>query len=479
MRQPREDMGTSLEALPPDEPEGHLGLWWPPSVPYSSNEPLIEIKNNEKSSTDGPILSGVKSDIQKASAKTSLSSASLANDQVYERALTPSQFRLAYLSAIPSKSDTTYPIHLSFDIFEDNHRPDYDAVSYAWGGEDNNRDHNSPIYIGEYWDILHATRNCWAVLRYLRPWKGTRFIWLDFVCINQRDTEEKVQQIRKMGQIYSQCSQVFLWLGEDAVCHDQVALPSRRPLEDLEDIHTILLRNYFTRVWVIQELVLSRRISMPYVSTVYEASPQSLGHMEKTLATSRAPWLKLATQGSSHNLSWTEVMRLTSQSKSSDVRDGLYGILGLWPSDSNLPFPSYAISYQHMMTGLFAWSLTCERDLRILYAARGVSFSGFEDASPSWAPPLRNHNVWEWLVEGSSLDQIHYYKSLTLEGWSETEGPDPEFVDELTDSDGRPWDFQINIDRDNGRLSLWTTNIRATRSDCWKVKNYKPAKRIL
>ncbi|KAF4914085.1 Heterokaryon incompatibility protein 6, OR allele [Colletotrichum fructicola] len=346
MRHPREDMGTSLQALPPDEPEGHLGLWWPPSVPYSSNDPPIEVENNTKNGTDGLTLSEVKSGIQdhKASAKPSRSSKSLENDQIYERALTPSEFRLACLSAIPSKSDTTYPIHLSFDIFEDDHRPDYDAVSYAWGGEANNRDHNSVIYIGDYWDILHATRNCWAVLRYLRPWKGTRFIWLDFVCINQRDTEEKVQQIRKMGQIYSQCSQVFLWLGEDAVGHDQAALPSRRPLEDLEDIHTILSRNYFTRVWVIQELVLSRRISMPYVDTVYEASPQSLRHMEQTLAASPAPWLKIATQGSSHNLSWSEVMSLTSKSKSSDIRDGLYGILGLWPSGDHLPLPSYAIS---------------------------------------------------------------------------------------------------------------------------------------
>lgn len=279
-----------------------------------------------------------------------------------------------------------------------------------------------------------------------------------------------------MGQIYSQCDQVFLWLGEDAVCHDQVTLPSRRPLEDLEDIHTILSRNYFTRIWVIQELVLSRRIRMPYVNTVYEAPPQSLGHMEQMLATSPAPWLELATQGSSHNLPWTEVMRLTSHSKSTDVRDALYGILGLWPSDSGLPLPSYAISYQHMMIGLFAWSLTYERNLSILYAARGVSLAGFEDASPSWAPSLRNHNLWECLVEGSSLDQIDDYSSLKLADWSKTRGGDPYFIKELPDSDGRPWDFQITIDRDNGRLSLWTTKIRDTRSDCWKVKDYKPAK---
>lgn len=52
----------------------------------------------------------------------------------------PNEFRLACISAMPSKSYTTYPIHLSFEVFEDDHYPDYDTVSYAWGSEDNNRD---------------------------------------------------------------------------------------------------------------------------------------------------------------------------------------------------------------------------------------------------------------------------------------------------------------------------------------------------
>lgn len=275
-----------------------------------------------------------------------------------------------------------------------------------------------------------------------------------------------------MGQIYSQCSQVFLWLGEDAVGHDQAALPSRRPLEDLEDIHTILSRNYFTRVWVIQELVLSRRISMPYVDTVYEASPQSLRHMEQTLAASPAPWLKIATQGSSHNLSWSEVMSLTSKSKSSDIRDGLYGILGLWPSGDHLPLPSYAISYQHMIIGLAAWSLTYEHNLDILYAARGVSLAELDDASPSWAPPVQNYDAWQRMVEGSALNKVQYDNMQRIEA-----GTNSHRITGLLASHGCPWDFQIVIDPDSGGLLLWTTKIKETQSGNWWVKEYRDSSR--
>lgn len=71
---------------------------------------------------------------------------------------------------------------------------------------------------------------------------------------------------------------------------------------------------------------------MPYGSNVFEVYPQSLENMAENLTTSPAPWLNLATRGLSHNHSWTEVMRMTSQSKCSDARDSLYGVLGLWAS---------------------------------------------------------------------------------------------------------------------------------------------------
>ena len=40
-------------------------------------------------------------------------------------------------------------------------------------------------------------------------------IWIDAVCINQSDLEERSQQVTMMRQIYSKATTVLIWLGED------------------------------------------------------------------------------------------------------------------------------------------------------------------------------------------------------------------------------------------------------------------------
>ena len=41
-------------------------------------------------------------------------------------------------------------------------------------------------------------------------------IWIDAICINQSNNEEKSQQVAMMGEIYSGAAEVLVWLGEDA-----------------------------------------------------------------------------------------------------------------------------------------------------------------------------------------------------------------------------------------------------------------------
>ena len=44
---------------------------------------------------------------------------------------------------------------------------------------------------------------------------GSRIIWVDAVCINQADPEEKTLQVTMMNLIYSRAEEVMIWLGED------------------------------------------------------------------------------------------------------------------------------------------------------------------------------------------------------------------------------------------------------------------------
>jgi hypothetical protein len=69
----------------------------------------------------------------------------------------------------------------------------YDALSYVWGDLDNPQS----IYIGEH--DLPVTENLHAGLSHLRNFSLERIIWIDAICTNQENTEEKEQQIQFMA----------------------------------------------------------------------------------------------------------------------------------------------------------------------------------------------------------------------------------------------------------------------------------------
>ncbi|RSL63377.1 hypothetical protein CEP53_004424 [Fusarium sp. AF-6] len=123
------------------------------------------------------------------------------------------------------------------ETYSDREFPEYEAVSYTWGGEDGDATLRHPVYVGEYWDILLQTRNCCAMLRYLQPLQGERTLWVDAICINQKDTRERGEQVAKMGQIYSQCLQVVLWLGDDIAVKTPKRFPTRHRFHELQSLH--------------------------------------------------------------------------------------------------------------------------------------------------------------------------------------------------------------------------------------------------
>jgi hypothetical protein len=86
--------------------------------------------------------------------------------------------------------------------------PPYQALSYCWGS----RDPPEHITLGR--KRLRITTNCAAALRRLRYRFKARMLWIDAICIDQASDDEKAMQIPIMGDIYSQASQVVVWLGE-------------------------------------------------------------------------------------------------------------------------------------------------------------------------------------------------------------------------------------------------------------------------
>lgn len=64
---------------------------------------------------------------------------------------------------------------------------------------------------------LSVSSSVTAALRRLRHEKHELAIWIDQICINQHDVDERDEQIRFMAEIYSSAAQVHVWLGEGDV----------------------------------------------------------------------------------------------------------------------------------------------------------------------------------------------------------------------------------------------------------------------
>jgi hypothetical protein len=64
---------------------------------------------------------------------------------------------------------------------------------------------------------------------------GTRYLWVDAICINQLDMVEKTEQVRLMAHIYNQALLVIGWLGEKE-CATEEGLKLMKRLQDTLDL---------------------------------------------------------------------------------------------------------------------------------------------------------------------------------------------------------------------------------------------------
>ncbi|KAH7012701.1 heterokaryon incompatibility, partial [Microdochium trichocladiopsis] len=84
----------------------------------------------------------------------------------------------------------------------------YEALSYTWGATEGIQ---RAITVDN--GKIQVTPNLHTALCHLRTDKP-RLLWIDALCINQNDQEEKAQQIALMGNIYRKAEQVVAFLGE-------------------------------------------------------------------------------------------------------------------------------------------------------------------------------------------------------------------------------------------------------------------------
>ncbi|KAK3386641.1 heterokaryon incompatibility protein-domain-containing protein [Podospora didyma] len=113
------------------------------------------------------------------------------------------------LHLLPGRWTESICCRLQTCSLDDSHS--FDALSYVWG----NAHDTAPIDVGG--SSFQATKNLIAALRRLRSSVEPRALWVDAICINQRDNSEKTQQVQLMARIYETARSVHVFLGESGI----------------------------------------------------------------------------------------------------------------------------------------------------------------------------------------------------------------------------------------------------------------------
>jgi hypothetical protein len=246
-------------------------------------------------------------------------------------------------------------------VLEDN--VPFEALSYTWGDP-------TPIAsIQLDGSQLPLAVNLESALKCLRYTNMSRLIWIDALCIDQQNIPERQSQVLLMGKIYGACTGVMIWLGDDVPVNDSAFALMRllsetttRPdyapgypyfmdqvtasgisLENQMDWSTLdhlFWSAWFTRVWIIQELVLAKK------AIVYFDS-QCITWEEFHRAANCASSIKLAGWDaispervlnlgflydqlkSSIKPDLLSLLRSTRFSLATDPHDKIYGLLGI------------------------------------------------------------------------------------------------------------------------------------------------------
>lgn len=190
---------------------------------------------------------------------------------------------------------------LRFIDLDDPDRPEFSALSYTWGGyngvEADDTEALESLYTNTIvcdGQLLRVTENAHRALCELR-WRGrAHLFWVDAVCINQDDVEERNSQVALMGQIYASAVRAMVWLGDDDKAAEDVfnlavRVVSRKDNDDrlidvprmdqeielqrffsldpteatvkaLLSVVVFFARPWFQRLWVVQEAVMAKNL---------------------------------------------------------------------------------------------------------------------------------------------------------------------------------------------------------------------------
>ncbi|KAJ4393771.1 hypothetical protein N0V93_002986 [Gnomoniopsis smithogilvyi] len=216
------------------------------------------------------------------------------------RGLDHKRFEIRVLTLLPA-STCTDPIKCSLSHVSLDDDIQFEALSYVWGPPNPRYD---IVVDGASFTV---TTNLHEALKALRRGKKPRVLWVDAICINQDDDDEKAYQVPLMGRLYTEAPRTIIWFGASNENVDALITwlnihgPERKLLSGLKHgaknlvlsekaertrdlmmlkaahgFFDILTTRYWYRMWTFQEFLLPKDDPLCYCGT-HEFHMEALG----------------------------------------------------------------------------------------------------------------------------------------------------------------------------------------------------------
>ncbi|KAF2033553.1 HET-domain-containing protein, partial [Setomelanomma holmii] len=220
-------------------------------------------------------------------------------------------------------------IHCDIACYDLDHAPPFTTLSYMWGSP-------PPTH------TILVDYRCFEIRKrlylFLSDFCGQdEYLWVDQLCIDQENATERSHQVRLMSEIYKRCTSVIMWLGGRSKTYIDAALEFKAT-SDVKSLATLLKHPYFTRLWVIQEILLPPEVRIFVGDNTWILWRQFSGAVlsnVKPLEVRGVPYTAVALVENRKNHTVQKGIRLEpciqlfSGSDCSDPRDKVYGLMGL------------------------------------------------------------------------------------------------------------------------------------------------------
>ncbi|GME29275.1 heterokaryon incompatibility protein-domain-containing protein [Neofusicoccum parvum] len=344
-------------------------------------------------------------------------------------------------------------IHVYHSTLNEADSQPFDALSYVWGSPDDPvmADIDFASTEGVVCSFnLYITQNLATALRQLRYPDVPRTVWADAICINQSDYAERAQQVLMMGDIYRFARKVVAFIGpedDDSSYAFELIQQLSKMVEvdfgsghvkpspggssepewadmqrdlpfhyrELTAIHHLLLREWFERLWIRQEIGIGGHrgvlrcgnnempwlsfcraifviMRKPIIADVFDTAQYQIFRDRLGKADTVALFSMRAFR-------FTNLRRQIGMSLCSDERDRIYAVLGqlretdqigIIPDYTKTVSEVYVDATQKHIRHFNNLSILCQCELRQSRTKPALSLPSWV---PDWSRPMHSSSV--------------------------------------------------------------------------------------